>query len=1007
MPSTQFAWRFNTVCLAVLAAFMAPVHALPPNFEDVTIGSNWNQAVGLCFAPDGRMFVWEKAGRVWNVENGVKAAQPLIDIREEVGNWADYGLLGFAIDPNFYSNGHIYLMYVVDYHHLIFHGTPGYNPQANTYNHDTIARITRYTCNAADGYRSVDMNSRFVLVGEAIHAGIPICHMSHGIGTLVFGEDGTLLASCGDAASYETVDVGGPTSGSSYTALGDGIIQAKEDVGSYRAQLVDSLDGKVLRLDPSTGDGVPSNPFYDALAPRAPRSRVWAMGLRNPYRMSLRPGTGNADPTVADPGTLYIGDVGWVTWEELNICRGPGVNFGWPVFEGLEENTWYSDASPFNFDAQNPLYNIPICNEPFFRFRDLILQETLESDPLFPNPCDPGEEVPGSLHRFVHRRPALDWLHSTTGPARTGGFVGNSPVIHNVGASGSPVAGPQFGGSCALAGVWYSGTNFPPEYQDTLFFADFSNQWIRSLRVDANENPVQIRDFARTEAGAVVAMGIDPTTGSLYYINYNAGSSIHRVTLVDNLPPLAVASADPYYGPWPLTVQFSSAGSSDPESQALTYLWEFGDGTPVSTEANPTHVFGYEDITGQGTIISRIGTLDPPHPLGGGNWDPEVIRDGDMPPAGSGDSSRQFDTYHEGDQGALDYVGYEFPTAREFRSLIFQEGIHFWDGGWFESIHVHYFDGGAWQPVPGLSFSPVYGGNNGVNFETYLISFTPVTGTRIRLSGNPGGSASFISIGELRVIATPASPIATPQGYTVSLTVRDTLNSTSSTSLVVSANNTPPVVEITSPSPGATFSSNEPTPMPLTATIVDAEHGPGEYTCRWQTILHHDDHVHPEPFDAQCDTETTFFPHGDAGDVFYYEVQLLVTDDAGLSTMQSVNVMPDCDPLHGDFDADSEVDGDDVTAFRNCFAASGPVAPGCEAGDTEPDGDIDCDDWLLIHASYECMSGHDPAISITEFAAVLIDANIEPGLRCIADIDGDGALTGLDVAAYVEHVLAH
>jgi hypothetical protein len=70
---------------------------------------------------------------------------------------------------------------------------------------------------------------------------------------LVFGEDGTLLVSAGDGATADTVDQGGNVSGSyAPQALTDGIIRAKEDIGALRSQLVDSLSGKVLRIDPAT-----------------------------------------------------------------------------------------------------------------------------------------------------------------------------------------------------------------------------------------------------------------------------------------------------------------------------------------------------------------------------------------------------------------------------------------------------------------------------------------------------------------------------------------------------------------------------------------------------------------------------------------------------------------------------------------------------------------------------------------------------------------------------------
>ena len=128
----------------------------PQGLIEEPVANGWLAPVGLCFAEDGRLFVWERGGRVWNVENGVKAAEPLIDIAEEVGAWRDFGMLGFALDPHFYDNGYFYLLYVVDYHHLKYFGTPQYSSTTNQYFHDTIGRLVRYTANAADGFRSVD-----------------------------------------------------------------------------------------------------------------------------------------------------------------------------------------------------------------------------------------------------------------------------------------------------------------------------------------------------------------------------------------------------------------------------------------------------------------------------------------------------------------------------------------------------------------------------------------------------------------------------------------------------------------------------------------------------------------------------------------------------------------------------------------------------------------------------------------------------------------------------------
>lgn len=79
-----------------------------------------------------------------------------------------------------------------------------------------------------------------------------------------------------------------------------------QDIGSLRSQSLDTLGGKVIRIDPETGNGIgpdnfptlQPNPFYDATQPQSPRSRIWLYGLRNPFRFIVRP-----DQLVTGPGT--------------------------------------------------------------------------------------------------------------------------------------------------------------------------------------------------------------------------------------------------------------------------------------------------------------------------------------------------------------------------------------------------------------------------------------------------------------------------------------------------------------------------------------------------------------------------------------------------------------------------------------------------------------------------------------------------------------------------------
>ncbi|HRO69693.1 MAG TPA: PQQ-dependent sugar dehydrogenase, partial [Chitinophagaceae bacterium] len=101
---------------SVLVILMAPVfgQSLPSGFAytNATVGATWSAPVGATFTPDGlRLFVWEKRGRVYvcnrNGSNYSKQTTPVIDISAEVLNDRDFGLVGFALDPNFQANGYI------------------------------------------------------------------------------------------------------------------------------------------------------------------------------------------------------------------------------------------------------------------------------------------------------------------------------------------------------------------------------------------------------------------------------------------------------------------------------------------------------------------------------------------------------------------------------------------------------------------------------------------------------------------------------------------------------------------------------------------------------------------------------------------------------------------------------------------------------------------------------------------------------------------------------------
>jgi hypothetical protein len=378
--------NLQIIALAMLPA-VSSVGAPPSGFSRTVLNGDYSEIIGITPLGDGRSLAFERNGVVWILsEDGEASEEPFLDISEEVLPWRDHGFMSLVVDPEFLSNGLVYVLYVVDPHHLHLFGSPDYDPNETWESMASIGRVTRYEATSESAFALVDPSTRYVLIGESIDKGIPILHQSHGLGSIFFGSDGSLLLSMGDSAAYNTVDTGGQVPGGWISeALDDGIISESEDLGAFRAQSVNSLCGKILRIDAATGDGLSSNPFFDATAPRAARSRVWALGLRNPFRCSHIAGTGSTSPEAGDPGSIAYSDVGWHTREESGIITSPKENLGWPLFEGFDTNAsyWFADAA--NPDAPNPLAD-SICDE-FLLFRDLI-QEERPDGPLFSNPCD-------------------------------------------------------------------------------------------------------------------------------------------------------------------------------------------------------------------------------------------------------------------------------------------------------------------------------------------------------------------------------------------------------------------------------------------------------------------------------------------------------------------------------------------------------------------------------------------------------------------------------------------
>jgi glucose/arabinose dehydrogenase/chitodextrinase len=264
--------------------------------------------VGLAFAPDGRMFVWQKNGVIRVIKNGTVLPTPFLDISAKVNTFDDRGFWGLAFDPDFASNGYVYMTYV-------FENTGNTNDTG-----PKTSRLTRVTANPANPDVALP-GSEVTILGTI---GSPPCSAhpagsdcigaegsSHTLGSVVFASDGTMFVGNGDGSE------------ASFT-----------DPLALRSQDLDSYTGKILHIN-KDGTAVATNPFYDGT--NSIRSKVWLYGVRNPFRFSIHPPTGD----------IWFGDVGWNTWEEIN--RGVrGANYGWPCYEGAGVQPAYAGQAPCN-----------------------------------------------------------------------------------------------------------------------------------------------------------------------------------------------------------------------------------------------------------------------------------------------------------------------------------------------------------------------------------------------------------------------------------------------------------------------------------------------------------------------------------------------------------------------------------------------------------------------------------------------------------------------------------
>ncbi|NKI32704.1 ThuA domain-containing protein [Croceivirga thetidis] len=543
----QYAIGDNLVLDYAKATSVTPPEA--DRFSKVALSvGEFFEPTEMTVLPNNDVLIAQRRGEIllYSAESKEISQVALLDVYHQSGvpgvN-AEEGLMGLQKDPNYADNKWIYLYY---------------SPTGEEW----VNHLSRFKY--ANG--EFDMDSEQLILKLPTERQI-CCHTG---GSIAFDSDGLLYLSTGDNTTpFDEPDV-------KYVHHGYGPINDFTEKKQYDARRssgnTNDLRGKILRIKVNE-DGsyaIPEGNLFPVGTEKT-RPEIYTMGHRNPYRISVD----------KKRGYVYWGDVGPDArvdsletrgprgYDEMNQAREAG-NFGWPLFIG--DNYAYHDYD----------------------------YETGESGPAF----DPEKPINDSRHNTgLTELPPAQPAYAYYPYAESGQF-------------------PQLGtgGRNAMAGPTYWSDLFPdggglPDYYDgKVIIYDWMRGWMKAVHLFEDGSINKMEPFAPgVQVSSLIDMELGPD-GRLYLLEYGGGwfsanpdSGLGYIEYNGGNRPPVIDSfiVDNDSGSLPLTIN-ASVEAHDREGDAISYVWNLGDGTTKETsEPKLSHTY-----TSAGSFKLSVTTMD-------------------------------------------------------------------------------------------------------------------------------------------------------------------------------------------------------------------------------------------------------------------------------------------------------------------------------------------------------------------------------------------------------------